>query len=263
MSVAALMLVKDEADILGYTLDHLATQVDHIYIADNLSTDGTEDVIQAFRERLMADGNVTGLTWTIDEEVGYWQARKTTDLARVALDDGHEWVLPCDADEWWHTNDLRPIREWVGGLAPNIGKVEALVYNHLATTSDPPAEREPDPTKRIGWRQRQFGMKKILVRNLPGIEIAMGNHDATVPTSLLRVGGVSVRHFSWRTREQYLRKIRNGEKAYAATTLDPGFGIDWRRWSEAPDEAILQHFDTWFMIHEPERRDDLIYDPAP
>ena len=38
-----------------------------------------------------------------------------------------------------------------------------------------------------------------------------------VALSALVAGGLVIRHFSWRSEEQYLRKIRNGQAAYAAT----------------------------------------------
>lgn len=255
MSLAALMLVKDEDDIIEVTVRHLLTQTDELLIADNLSTDGTLEILEGLAEEFPE------IVLTRDREIGYWQADKTTALARVAFERGHDWVLPCDADEIWHANDFRPINKWVGGLAPNVGKVTAFVYNHLCTTEDNPTAR--NPVERIRWRQREYGMRKVLCRNLPGLQIEMGNHDARTDTSLVAAGGLSVRHFSWRTPEQYLRKIRNGEKAYAATTLPAMYGVDWRRWADKPDDAIIDHFKTWFLIPDPGSRPDLIYDPAP
>ena len=41
MTVTAVTVVRDEADIIETTLRHTATQVDHIIAADNGSADGT------------------------------------------------------------------------------------------------------------------------------------------------------------------------------------------------------------------------------
>ncbi len=49
MTVVAIMMVKDEADIIGHTLDHLHAQgIDHVVIADNMSTDNTGFILQRY-----------------------------------------------------------------------------------------------------------------------------------------------------------------------------------------------------------------------
>jgi hypothetical protein len=75
--------------------------------------------------------------------------------------------------------------------------------------------------------------------------------------------GLVVRHFSWRSPEQYLKKIVNGRAAYALTDLPEGTGAHWRMWEGASDEAILAHFDTWFYARDPKSDRSLIYDPTP
>ncbi len=94
--------------------------------------------------------------------------------------------------------------------------------------------------------------------------IEAGNHGATfVGKSIAIDTGLVVRHFSWRSAEQYVRKIRNGEAAYAATDLPFSTGEHWRRWVGKPDEAIVESFFQWFHFDDPRQDDTLIYDPAP
>jgi len=113
-------------------------------------------------------------------------------------------------------------------------------------------------------RNRERGaLPKVACRLRPDLTILDGNHGAATTGTALRVGGLCVRHFSWRTREQYLRKIRNGAAAFAATDLPADTGAHWRVWDDALDEAIMEHFDTWFYASHPERDDALILDPAP
>src|SRR5258706_10050034 len=86
------MLVKDESDVIADTVAHLLSQVDEVIVADNLSTDGTRDLLETMP-----------VTVIDDREVGYYQSAKMTKLARLALSHGHEWVVPCDADEVWYS----------------------------------------------------------------------------------------------------------------------------------------------------------------
>jgi glycosyltransferase involved in cell wall biosynthesis len=254
MSVCAVMLVKDEADIIEHTIDWLCTQVDEIIVADNNSTDGTTE--------LLADGIRTGKPVILlhDPELGYWQSRKTTALAREALQRGHTWVLPCDADELWYSPDGRTICQLLGGLAPDVQFVEAPLFNHLPTALD---GSDPNPFRRIGWRQREHGvLPKVACRLRPDLIIHAGNHSASTSGTGATSGGLIVRHYSWRTPDQYVRKIRNGSLAYRATDLPETTGTHWRIWDEHADHALRRHFQTWFWSANPEADATLIYDPA-
>jgi glycosyltransferase involved in cell wall biosynthesis len=257
MSACAVMLVKDELDIIAPVVRHLLAQVDQVIVSDNASSDGT-------RERLgeLAARN-DRLTVLDDTETGYYQARKTTALALLAARGGHEWVIPCDADEWWYAPDGRRLADFLAGVPPDTVRVRAPLYNHIPTGLD--RTQIADPLARIGWRFRnhqplKFG--KVACRLLPGLEIEMGNHAAAVPGIGTELVDLCIRHFSWRTAAQYLRKIRNGEKAYAATDLPEGYGSHWRGFAGAPDAAVTEHFYRWFYVGDPNSRDDLIYDPV-
>jgi hypothetical protein len=280
------MLVKDEADIVGYTVEHLLGQVDHVIVADNGSTDGTKDILGRIQESV-SDGGFR-LTLIDDDNPAYYQSQKTTELAMLALDAGHSWVVPCDADEWWYATDGRRLADFLDGLAPDVQIVDAPLYNHLPTALDPPAECDhcrssgiepglagvpcrvcagevrPNPFARLGWRKREHGaLGKVAARLRPDLIIEAGNHGATTAGTALRSSGFVVRHFSWRSPEQYVRKIRNGERAYAATDLPPQLGVHWRMWEGVPDEALADHFRTWFWSADPTADSSLIYDPAP
>lgn len=256
MTVAAVMLVKDEADIIEAVVRHLATQVDEVIVADNLSTDGTQALLAELA------GELPNVSWQLDREVGYYQSRKTTALALDAYGRGHRWVIPCDADEVWYAPDMRPLREFLGGVAPDIQIVSADLYNHLPSALDDPEIL--NPVARIGWRQRAHGaLPKVACRLRPDLVIHAGNHSASTSGTALAVPGLVIRHFSWRSREQYLHKIRVGEAAYAATDLPENIGAHWRMWQAANDDAILEHFDTWFRSADPHADSTLIYDPAP
>lgn len=254
MSVAAVMLVKDEADVIVSTIVHLLHHVDHVLIADNGSTDGTRDLLADLK-----DGTVTV---TDDREPGYYQSAKTTALAMVALEAGHQWVVPCDADECWYAPDGRMLRDWFAGVAPDVMVVTSQLYNHVPTEDD--RRKTLDPLRRITWRQREpQTLGKVAARLRPDLSIEMGNHGARTTGTGLTVPGLHLRHFPWRSPEQYLRKIRNGSAAYAASNLPATFGVHWRMFDGKPDEAVLDHYEQWFHSSDPGRDDTLVHDPAP
>lgn len=257
MSVCAVMLVKDEADIIEDTVRHLLAHVDHVVVANNMSSDGTSEILR--RLETEAAGR---LRVEVDDEKGYWQSRKTTALARQAFADGFQWVVPCDADEIWYAPDGRLLCDWLNGIAPDVMMVRADLYNHLPTALDD--QRIYSPVRRIKWRQRSSGaLPKVAVRARPDVVIEAGNHSARTSGTGLAVSGLVIRHFSWRTPEQYLRKIRNGEKAYSLTNLPSNIGEHWRMFSEHTDETVMAHFNQWFYSVSPGDDTSLILDPAP
>jgi glycosyltransferase involved in cell wall biosynthesis len=256
--VCAVMLVKDEADIIETTIKHLLWHVDAVLVADNLSTDGTRDILEDLSRRTENRVSVVD-----DDEVGYYQDRKTTGLAMEALRAGFRWVLPCDADEIWQHNDPdQRIGDYLGGVGPDVQIIRAPVFNHLVTTSD--NTYQSNPVKRITWRQKQPGMWKVVCRLRPDLWIEMGNHGAHVNGRALTVDGpLNVRHFSWRSEEQFVTKIRNGRVAYAATSLPATYGVGWRAYDGEPDEQIRASFRNAFVIAQPHEDVTLINDPAP
>lgn len=253
------MLVKNEADILEPVLRHLRRQVDWVIVSDNDSTDDTPIILQ----RLQDEARAAWLTVLHDETIGYWQSRKTTALVQLALEMGHSWVIPCDADEVWYcaVDPERRIADYLAGVAPDVQIVKAELYNHIPTIEDP---NKGSVLERIGWRQRERGaLPKVACRLHPSLVIHAGNHGASYDGTALAVGGLVIRHFSWRDRYQYLRKIRTGQAAYAATDLPEAIGAHWRMFENVADETILKHFDRWFFSQRPQEDDSLIYDPAP
>jgi hypothetical protein len=260
MSVAAVMLVRDEADIVAHTISHLLDHVDHVYVADNRSTDGTDAILHSFHMR-------SAVTVLDDPEIGYWQSKKTTALAQRALGDGHDWVIPCDADERWevppgaHWPEGARLSDYLSGVALDVQIVRGAIVNHVPTRADP---KDPNPHVRIGWRQPEpQALGKVACRAHPDLTIHAGNHGADYGSMpALTVGGLRIRHYPWRTPDQYLRKIRNGQEAYAATDLPPDIGTHWRMWEGHDDDAIRDWFWTWGFEKTPPGRHGLVYDPA-
>ena len=249
MTVVAVTMVKDEQDCIGYTLRHLLAEgVDHILVADNMSTDATRSILDKLAE------DTEQVTVVDDLEPGYYQDRKMTNLAHRAAEDlGAEWVLPFDADEIFY-NDHGTLAEFFAGCGPDVVVVHG--WDHIATYDDDPAD--PNPFTRITQRRpNPQRLGKVAFRYQPTAALELGNHNVHgVPGT--RVRALHYRHFQYRTFEQMARKVRQGADAYAATDFSPRtYGTHWRELGVLDDSAL---FARWSRLCEEE---GLLDDPAP
>ena len=259
MSTFSVSMVRDEVDVIEATLRHTAKHVDHLIVADNGSVDGTRDVLADLTRDLP-------LTVLDDPEIGYFQSAKMTKLAHLAGGMGAVWVVPVDADEAWYSRDAPRIADTLAGVAAQWLAVAADLFDHVPTASDGHAESH---IRRIGYRRKiPAPLRKVAVRVRPDLRIEQGNHSATYDGGTSTLDGLLVvRHYPYRSPEQFVSKARNGAQAYAATELPWEFGQHWREYGQILDndgpEALHGVFHRWFWSEDPAHDDSLIFDPCP
>jgi hypothetical protein len=204
MTTIGVCMVKDEADIIRQTIEHMLTQVDYIIVADNMSSDGTLEILESLPVNVFTDS-----------QVGYYQGSKITLMAQYAGEYyGADFVVAFDADEVWQASDgTSTIKEVLERLRPKtmIAEAQWLTHNPNGTTT---IERLP----------------KVACRYHPNLVIDQGNHFAHYGKPVEKaIGLLKVDHYPWRTPEQALRKIRNGIAAYrAAPDLPEKYGTHWK-----------------------------------
>lgn len=261
MTTVAISLVKNEADILPWTLRHMLTQVNHVIVADNMSTDATredlDNLARAFPELL---------TVVDDLEPGYYQSAKTTMLARKAFaEHGAEWIMPFDADEFVYS-PFGLIKDVLEEQSQNVHVAVSTLYNHVTSDGDDPEIKSP--LRRIGWRSRQPApLHKVACRYGEDLCILQGNHGATYDRRNVGVvdGLLVTRHFPYRSAQQFARKAIQGAKAYAATDLPQHEGAHWRDYGRLAEsqgiEALYGVYRQWFHLTEIDES-QFVWDPA-
>ena len=243
--IIGVSMFRDEKDIAAWTLLHLFDQgVDRIVVADNLSVDGTREILDAI-------ARTYPLTVIDDPDPAYYQADKMTRLAHVAGEMGAEWVLPFDADEYWYSPH-GTIRDTLSTVPADV--VKAWGWDHIPQRTD---SCEADPFRRIVHRRQETQkLPKVAFRYASDAKLHMGNHD--VDRAGTRIDhALAYRHFGYRSYSQMVRKLRNGREAYEATDLHPMYGTHWREGGAKPDDVLRKEWDAF--LSEP----GLVYDPAP
>lgn len=255
MSTFGISMVKNNADIIEIGINHMLTQVDHIVVLDNGSYDGARQILSRLP-----------VTVIDAPDAAYYQSKKMTELAKVAGEMGADWIVPFDSDEIWYS-PFGTIKEVLEDLSPQWLVASADLYDHVTSSEDDP--NELNPIKRIGWRRNYKGaLPKVACRWRTDLVIEQGNHGASYsggPT--IKEGLLVVRHYPYRSTDQFIKKVRDGVAAYAATDLSESCGQHWKDYGRLLDtfgEAGLEEvYNTWFHLDDPESLQDVIYDPAP
>lgn len=262
--IAGVMLVKDEADVIEDVVRHTAGQVDVLIVADNSSTDGTYEILKQME--------VTGEVYRLieDPEVDYYQSRKMSKLAALAYELGAEWVVPVDADEIWAAREGR-LADALSALPEAASLSQAVLFEHVPTDADGwvgKVKVEGSPIRTMAYRKGlPLPLRKVAARCSPDLVLQPGNHSATYQKlPLAQLDQLVVRHFPYRSEDQFISMAVNGAEAYAETVgLPEGTGAHKRRFAAVFNDegfdGLRQLFRDEFYVSEPATRSDLVLDP--
>lgn len=126
MKIFAIMLVKDEVDIVGYVLKEAAKWADKIFILDNGSTDGTWELVQSMKNDIITPWKQyfgeyhNGLRADVYNEFKYLS------------EPGDWWCFKLDADEFYVDNP----KEFLQKIPKSYQMVGKLSIDYVITKED-------------------------------------------------------------------------------------------------------------------------------
>lgn len=198
--IVATLVVRDEEDILQYTLDHLLEQgITSIFATDNKSQDKTKKILEKCSAVIyLADSD----DMTHNQEV------HTTKMAREACKLKPDWIVHVDADEFWC------------GLGDIGDHHESALWSTKAFVHMP-VNRIPKETAPLHLMKRYIDFHgharefKVIHRPDPGIQIKHGNHGV-FGKSMGYCPEVYRHHYPIRSFSQFQRKVVQGATALIA-----------------------------------------------
>jgi hypothetical protein len=242
MKLVMTLLVRDEADIVSSNIDfHFDRGVDFIIATDNLSVDGTTDLLRAYEKHGV-------LHYIHETDDDYNQSHWVTTMARLACAEfAADWVINNDADEFWYP-ELGDLKQVLNAIPPSCHCVAAKRVNFLPR---PMAEGEFFAGTMI---VRDLQSLNPLGEPLPGkvchrafadIEVEQGNHSVRRNGHALvaEPAPITILHFPMRSYRQFENKIVKGGAAYERNTRLPReIGSTWRQLYEVWQRGELQAY---------------------
>ena len=219
MKLVMTLLVRDEADIIrSNILYHLDRGVDFVIATDNMSRDGTLDILRDFE----AQGIVHLI---IEPGQDYEQWRWVTRMARLAYTRySADWVINNDADEFWWSDhhDLKTILSNVPAkydavVAPRTNFIpHPVLFGHAVERM---TIREVVAVNSLGRPLPP----KTCHRGMADVEVAQGNHHLLAPhgARVFNSAGLEVLHLPVRSPSQLETKVVNTGSSLARNTTLP------------------------------------------
>ena len=215
MKLVMTFLARDEADVIRDHLDfHLNAGVDFVIATDNLSQDGTTEILESYARE--------GHLHLIREEGEYLrQAEWVTRMARLAATDyGADWVIHSDADEfWWPRGES--LKDVLASIPARYGVVRALLRHFVPRPEDGSsfAERmtvRVSASAPINDPRSLFRPNlKVLHRADPNVTVSIGT-QRLIDSQLVPLRGwypIEFFHFPVRSLEQCERKYSHQQIA--------------------------------------------------
>jgi hypothetical protein len=217
MKLVMTLLARDEADIVDDQVKfHLNAGVDFVVAMDNLSQDGTTEILESYAK----DGHLH----LIRQDGEYLrQADWITEMGRLAATDfGADWVIHSDADEfWWPRGES--LKDVLASIPGRYGVVRALL-RHFVPRPDDGTSFAERMTVRISTASPINDPRSLFRPNLkvihradPSVNVSIGA-QRLIDSPLVPLRGwypVEFFHFPVRSLEQCERK-------YAHQQIAPG-----------------------------------------
>jgi len=241
LKVVLTLLVRDESDIIQQNIEyHLSRGIDHIIVTDNLSVDGTREILLEYERQ--------GVLELIDEKSDdYSQAKWVTRMAQLAARKYRaDWVINSDADEFWWP-ETGTIQEALASFPVSTVAIQVARTNFV-----PIDDESGHPLRRMFVRERHSTngkgkplSPKVIHRGMADVQVRQGNHKISMPegSTVDSSNQLIIFHYPLRTFQQLQNKIVLGGAAYERNMESPKQqGAVWKQLYSLHRESKLEEW---------------------
>lgn len=203
MKIRCVCVVRDEVDILSYTLDAALRWAHTIYVCDNNSSDGSWELLQEYAMRRPE-------VVLVDREPGVFRNSLRGEIVNQA-DHGagpKDWWCRLDADEIYIDNPC----EFLAAIAKHHEVVYSASHQYFFTDADLAAFQQEPTLFTKDWKPKRLRYylanwsEPRFVRHLPGVQWV----DAW-PEGFWKMSAapkrIRVRHYQFRSPPQIERRL--------------------------------------------------------
>nr|WP_295739395.1 glycosyltransferase family 2 protein [uncultured Acidocella sp.] len=220
IKIVSISRVLNEADVIEAFVRHTCAFVQHQFIMDNGSTDGTVEILEALKKE--------GFPITVFQSraVTYNEGSVVTALYNLATQEQRpDWVICFDADEFIDDRQIPGgLRNHLAALKEANSPIDCIkipMVNYVATSKDDPSDN--NVATRITRRTAPSDTYKIIVRGCfeaGDLSIQHGSHWATLKSrDIVEITNekILLAHYSERSTYQYIVKFVRGWSKVLAT----------------------------------------------
>jgi hypothetical protein len=200
--IVLLLTSQNEAEMLAWNLrHHLEWGIDRIAVADNASTDGTQDVIRGFGDAVSS---------VVFDDFHTRQAVRMQMLDAIKARHAVDWVGVSDTDEFWFAPGVH-MPDLLAGTPDDVVAVNFDAKLFVPTALDgidgPVMARRHYRTTNQGPLHTSYVAGKSFYRAAWLQAIGDEHLDRSVPHERYRHDVAAVHHYMVRDEDQFVQKV--------------------------------------------------------
>ena len=234
MKIHAHIIAWNEEKVLPYALDHYSQFCEKIYVYDNMSTDGSDEIYKKYDK-------VSVKKWqTTDKKYNdVTLAEMKSNIYKISRKDKVDWVIVCDCDEFlYHENLLQKLEEYKAeGIT--MPKIDG---HDMCCEVFPEYDGEPLTDKvKIGSETYEPMCKNIIFSPNLDVQYRPGAHANQVSGAKMSTEAeLKLLHYKFLGKEYVLDRYNKLAEQLSDFNLKTGLSGHWTRPPMAYIDKMLE-----------------------